>query len=400
MITTILLAIVIAIMFLSVIFIIIDSNKKRKLTRYPFISFIIPSYNNSKVINDTIEGIYSSYDHKFEVIIIDDGSKDESIGLLKELKQKYRFTLIQNKKNQGKASSINKAFKITKGEIIFIVDSDTIINKNALNDVLKRFEYDKNVGAVSCRYKTKKSSGFFEKMQDIEYNFMAFILASSNIYSTISLWGGCMAFRRKAFEDIDGLSRRFLTEDVEAALKLKENDWKVEQSNYYVFTTVPTNLKQWYNQKIRWSSGGTQCFIRYPGIYLKHPTSILLLLSFTIFSILFIYNLIDKYYFFTLIYENILHLKRIGVSILTGSIYYFALYSSYIVGNMIMLLLFPLFNIVYLLYDPVFRKKPLKLLLLFPYSFIYYPLVSIVSIIGACIGVYNYNRYLKEKRAW
>lgn len=174
---------------LATVFIAIDANKKRKLTKYPFISFIIPSYNDAKMIEGTIKSIYDNYpNNKFELFAINDNSTDNTAEILNKLKSKYKISVITNKKNIGKSNSINNVSGKAKGDIIFIVDSDVHVNKDAFYDLLARFEYNKKLGGASCRYKPlNEGDNFLTLMQGIEYNMLSFIQGAYNIFSTISM---------------------------------------------------------------------------------------------------------------------------------------------------------------------------------------------------------------------
>lgn len=98
----------------------------------PLVSVIIPSYNHHKYVQKTIESVMNqSYDN-FELIVIDDGSTDNSRNILAELAQKYKFTLVFQE-NQGIAKTLNYAIKnLAKGKYIAAVSSDDYWDKENL----------------------------------------------------------------------------------------------------------------------------------------------------------------------------------------------------------------------------------------------------------------------------
>ena len=361
----------------SLLFILVD-RKKRGVKELPFISFLIPTHNDAGYIEDTIKNIYKSYDSKkFEIVIVNDKSTDNTSEVLARLNKKYKFKLINNKVNKGKAVTINDSVSETNGDIIFMIDSDIILNKKSVMDIIKRFKSDENVGGVSCNYAVKNRDGFFPMMLDIEYSMLSFIQLSYNFFSTVSMWGGCMAFRRKAFLEIGKLSRNNLTEDMDAALKLKEHGWKAEQSACPVYACVPEDFKAWYRQKMRWSGGGMQNFIKHYKIFMKNPLVVLFLLSTAIFAVAFVYNVIS----------GLMWLKS-GYS------------PASITENLLIMLAFPLFTLPYVLFYKGYRKNPGRLLLVFPYAFIYYPIFMIACLIGFLKVIWNYRTLEKSKRAW
>lgn len=367
-------------------FSIIDSRKYREIKTHPFISFIISTYNDCDTISETIKSIYESYDN-FEVFVVNDKSTDNTSMVIQELQKMYNIFLINNQENIGKAHSINNAFELTKGDIIFILDSDTLLNKKAVWRVIRRFDSDEKVGGVSCRYKSK-NKGFLPSMQDVEYSMLAFTQSAYNIFSTISMWGGCMAFRRKAFVDIGKLSPNFLSEDLNASFKLKDKGWKCEQTNCFVYTKAPDNIKSWYKQKKRWSSGFIQNVICYPKIFFKNPLACFFMITYSLFTFLFIYGIFTKFYFLF----QIINLEK--------SIFYLTITNSeLIIKNVMIAFLYPISSIPYLFYDKTYRKS-WRIFLIFPYSILYYPFYAVINLVGFGIGAIKYNKLKNSNRAW
>ncbi len=121
----------------------IDRQKKRAPHDNPYITFIIPCYNDGHIIKQTIQSIYASYDSsKFELIVVNDCSKDNSAQVIKSMQSEYDFTFIDLPQNGGKSAALNTASKQAKHEMLCFVDADGIINSKALNDVLERFHED------------------------------------------------------------------------------------------------------------------------------------------------------------------------------------------------------------------------------------------------------------------
>ena len=85
---------------------------------------------------------------KFEIIIIDDNSTDESKKIIKKFINKRNVRIIFNKKNIGLIKTINIAIKAAKGEYIIRLDSDDMLHKNALKELYKVAKKDKNIGIV------------------------------------------------------------------------------------------------------------------------------------------------------------------------------------------------------------------------------------------------------------
>lgn len=375
-----------------------DSRKERKRESTPFISFIVPSYNDADTLEPSIKSIYDSYDN-FELFVINDGSTDNSYEILNKLKDKYCFNLINNKINIGKGHSINETFKKTKGEIIFIIDSDTILNKRAVDSIISRFDYDINVGGVSCRYKSL-NKGFLPRMQDIEYSMLGFTQSAYNIFSTISMWGGCMAFRRRAFKQIGMLSPNFLAEDCNASFKLKDKGWKVEQTNEYIYTKAPDTIKSWYKQKKRWSGGFIQNVIAYPKLFFSNPLASFFMVSYSFLTVLFLYGFFNRVYLFGELISLINTTKQaFGLTFLGSLSYLYNLYNFFIFKKVLIGLAYPLLSLPYMFYDETYRKS-LNMFFLFPFSIIYLPCYIFMNMIGFFIGIKKYKKLKYSDRAW
>lgn len=103
------------------------------------LSIIIALYNTEKYIKKCVESIYENNNLEratFEVIVINDGSTDNSPKIVKELQNKYANLILLNKENGGQSSARNQGFKIAKGEYIFCLDSDDFINSYELGRAL------------------------------------------------------------------------------------------------------------------------------------------------------------------------------------------------------------------------------------------------------------------------
>lgn len=379
--------IVLVILLINVGFIVIvsylDHKKIRKIKKYPFISFLISTYNDEDYIEETIKSVYDSYDpKKFELFVINDCSKDHTLKILEKINKKYDFSIINNKNNKGKAASINNAFNSTKGDVIVVLDSDMVLNRKAIKDIISRFENPK-VGAVSCRYESINKN-IFTNIQEVEYNFLALFQASHNIYSTLSLFGVCMAVKREAFKQVGLLSRNAITEDTDLALKLNKNGWKVEQSLTPIRTYAPENLISLYKQKLRWDEGYMQGILTYPRIYFTNPVFILFILISLFLPILAFISYIGN-------------LTGSNLGLLYGSIVGKQINNARLWGFIV----YPLFSVPYILLSiKKFSKEFYKIILAYPFVLIYLPVFTLILIQGFIIGFYKYFKLKNKKVGW
>ena len=107
--------------------------RKRNPDFKPFVSVIIPAYNEEKVIKNTIESILRSDYSNFEVVVVDDGSTDNTVNVVNQNYKQHPKVRLIKKPNGGKPSAINEGCSEANGEIIIIFDADTSIAENAFH---------------------------------------------------------------------------------------------------------------------------------------------------------------------------------------------------------------------------------------------------------------------------
>jgi cellulose synthase/poly-beta-1,6-N-acetylglucosamine synthase-like glycosyltransferase len=215
----------------------------------------------------------------------------------------------------------------------------------------------------------------------------------------MDLWGGLLGVKRNAFFKVNRFSVNAITEDIDFAYKINKFGWKVQHSSYKVDSIVPSTLKSWFSQKLRWTSGRMQCLLKYPRVVIKNP----IYLTFIGFYILFIFNslyLLSSSGVFsgiTKVFPSLL--------LITGS--YFvtlkimsALYGPAVLQSASIKFFFSFISIIYVI--PLINRTSdvAKVLLIFPFSLIYFPLYLLVIYLGVAVGIYKLTVLKKGKRAW
>jgi GT2 family glycosyltransferase len=112
------------------------------------VSIVIPTHNRKEILKRLLKSIYKSTYKHFEVIVVDDASSDKTVELINKTFSKSNLRIIRNKKNLYTAGSRNIGLKQCKGELIFFVDDDNVLDKNTIYSLVDVFIKDKNVGAV------------------------------------------------------------------------------------------------------------------------------------------------------------------------------------------------------------------------------------------------------------
>jgi len=235
------------------------------------VSVLIPAYNEEDSIKETVETVLKSdYKKIIEVIIINDGSSDNTLKIVRQLEKKYPKVWVFDKKNSGKADSLNQAIKIAKGELIAVVDADSYPDINAVSSMVGFFD-EKNIGAATTRILVKQKNNFLRKMQAVEYKVIAFTRMLLGFIDAIYVTPGPMAiYRKSALHRIGGFDKKNMTEDIEATWHLIHAGYNIRMSFVAKSTTVaPETLKKWFKQRIRWNIGGYQCLLKYKDSWFK-----------------------------------------------------------------------------------------------------------------------------------
>ena len=168
-----------------------------------YLSVIIPAYNEEELIVSTISDIeqyLSLKEYRFEIIVIDDSSTDNTINLIESLKKKYNnISTISNERNQGKGYSIKKGMEIAKGTLRLFMDADNSTEINHIDEFIKYVHegYDVVIGNRKLKESIikKRQSLYKEKLGDFG-NILIQSFAVSGIRDTQC---GFKLFSKKAF---------------------------------------------------------------------------------------------------------------------------------------------------------------------------------------------------------
>ncbi|MGF6953659.1 cellulose synthase/poly-beta-1,6-N-acetylglucosamine synthase-like glycosyltransferase/spore germination protein YaaH/peptidoglycan/xylan/chitin deacetylase (PgdA/CDA1 family) [Neobacillus sp. B4I6] len=227
----------------------------------PSVSVVIAAYNEEKVICKTVDSILSSDYPAFEVLIIDDGSKDDTAGVVQETYAKHPLIRLIKKTNGGKSSAVNLGFKEANGEIVVALDADTLIAENAISLLVNHFKNEK-VAAVSGNVKVGNKGNLLTNWQHIEYvtgfNLERRAFAALNCITVVP--GAIGAWRKTAVEEAGYFQEDTLAEDTDITLTLLRQGKKIEfEEKAYAFTEVPEDIKSLAKQRYRWVYGTLQC---------------------------------------------------------------------------------------------------------------------------------------------
>lgn len=241
----------------------IREDAQEEVKTYPMVTVIIPAYNEEKVISHTIEALIETKYPKKEIIFVDDGSKDKTLAIATQYKDKIK---VLSKPNGGKATAINYGIVYAKGEIIVIVDADTIIGRQSLKEIVKGFEVNEHVAAVAGNIKVRNRKNIITKCQALEYiTGIQIVRRAFDIFGSITIVPGALgAFKKSFLSEAGAYGKETIVEDFDQTIKLLKAGLITQGSTKATaYTEAPDTLKDFIAQRKRWYRGNIQVLKRH-----------------------------------------------------------------------------------------------------------------------------------------
>lgn len=223
------------------------------------LSIVIVNYQTFELTRDTINSIFKySYPFSYEIIVVDNASSDDSLSRLRDY-FKDNVTFIASAENNGFAAGNNQALRKVDSNYVLLLNSDTIVWQDTLENIYNFMEKHSDVGACGCRVRLedgqldkacKRSfpnvkNSFFRlfhiptNSDDDNYNLTD--LPDDGVYEIDCLTGAFMFIRKNALYDAGLLDETFFMygEDIDLCYRIKKSGWKIV---YYGKSSI-THLK-------------------------------------------------------------------------------------------------------------------------------------------------------------
>jgi cellulose synthase/poly-beta-1,6-N-acetylglucosamine synthase-like glycosyltransferase len=235
------------------------------------VSILIPAYNEQENIVATVESVIRTSYPRREIIVINDGSKDNTAAEVESVIRAYpndqvRLITIEN---GGKARALNIGLANAQYDIIVVLDADAVLDKEALWHFTKHF-VDEHVGAVAGKVRTTASSTLLDLFQMLEYAIGQNI--DKRAFSTVGavgvVPGPAGAWRRTLLNALGGFKTDTLAEDQDMTLTVLRSGAKVVYEEQAIaYTETPHTIKDFLKQRFRWVYGTMQCFWKHKAAY-------------------------------------------------------------------------------------------------------------------------------------
>jgi cellulose synthase/poly-beta-1,6-N-acetylglucosamine synthase-like glycosyltransferase len=225
----------------------------------PSVSFLISAYNEERLIGKCIESIdraAAKYAGKVDIVIVNDGSRDNTERIIAESLRKLRFCSgkFYTIPNSGKGFALAYGLQRTSGEIIFRTDADSALDENALAPMLSHFK-NPEVGSVSCWIAPLPGKGAWLKAQDILCAYYFYTKrAQEMVDGIITQPGPASAYRRDILIRAGGWVDNIFGEDGEITNRVARLGYRgVFEGNALIYSELPETLVGFMQQRARWS---------------------------------------------------------------------------------------------------------------------------------------------------
>lgn len=244
------------------------------LEEYPMVSIMVPAHNESIVIRRTVLALLN-FDYpkdKYEIIVINDNSTDQSAEVLKKIQEKYksRKLIVINTDNQvggkGKSNALNIALSVAKGSVIAIYDADNTPAPDALRILVENLMSDDKLGAVIGKFRTRnRNASLLTRFVNIETLAYQCMNQAGRYYffKLCTIPGTNFVIRRSIINQMGGWDTKALAEDTEISFRIYRMGYYIKFMPLAVtWEQEPQKLKQWFKQRTRWAKGNIYVLLK------------------------------------------------------------------------------------------------------------------------------------------
>ncbi|MFG3703257.1 bifunctional polysaccharide deacetylase/glycosyltransferase family 2 protein [Micromonospora sp. NPDC047670] len=222
------------------------------------VSVIVPAYNEAANIAATVRSLVASDYPTLEVIVVDDGSSDDTAGIVERLR--LRGVRVIRQANAGKPAALNTGIRAARADLLVLVDGDTVFQPDTVRRLVQGFA-DPTVGAISGNTKVANRRRLLGRWQHLEY-VIGFNL-DRRMYDVLecmpTIPGAIGAFRREALFAVGGVPADTLAEDTDLTMQVLRAGWRVVYEEAAIaWTEAPSSLRQLWRQRYRWCYGTMQ----------------------------------------------------------------------------------------------------------------------------------------------
>ena len=233
----------------------------------PFATILVPCHNEAEDVEDTLGAALSQAYPDYEVIAINDGSRDDTGARLDALAARHpRLRVIHLSRNLGKANALRMGALAARSEYLVCIDGDAMLESHALHWMVWHLTSGPRVGAVTGNPRIRNRSTLLGRLQVGEFSsIIGMIKRAQRVYGRVFTVSGVIsAFRRSALHRIGYWSEDMVTEDIDISWRLQLDHWDIRyEPNALCYILMPETLKGLWRQRLRWARGGIEVILRH-----------------------------------------------------------------------------------------------------------------------------------------
>jgi len=223
----------------------------------PLVSIIVPAFNEGVVLENCIHSLLGSSYANLEVVIIDDGSTDDTAQVMRAMKMLDRRIQTFSQPNRGKGAALNAGIAHSSGDFLIFVDADGIFLPETVTELLRGFD-DPRIGAVCGddhplnlnRAQTK----LLTLLSHVGTGMVRRALALVHCLPIVS--GNIGAFPRAVVEQVGGFNEKTVGEDLELTWRVHKAGYRVSfRPSALVYAESPSTVHALWRQRVRWARG-------------------------------------------------------------------------------------------------------------------------------------------------
>ncbi len=251
--------------------------EKSPVERLPVFSIVIPAKNEEKVVGRLLNALLRlDYPKdKVEVIVVEDGSTDETVDICERFAVgNLNLKILRKSCSNGKPSALNLAIKNATGDIIGFFDADNVPDRDVLRKAAEYFSSPQVVAIQGRTHSINSDENMLTKLLSHEEMiwFEAYLRGRDVLKLFVHLKGSCQFLRRQVLEELNGFDERVLSEDMEISARLAKKGYGINYAPDVVsWQESPACWKQLFTQRIRWFRGCIELGFKY-GSLMRKPS--------------------------------------------------------------------------------------------------------------------------------
>ncbi len=246
------------------------------IKEWPAVSVLIAAYNEGRIVAKTLHSVVDSdYAGELEVIVVDDGSKDDTTAECQRVAAGDARVRAFSQNNGGKSLALRRALAESRHDVIVFLDADTLFERATIRKLVEELSTD-HAGAVSGNARVGNRRNFVTQCQSLEYicgfNLDRRAYTAWNCVTVVP--GAISAFRRAAIVEAGGFSLDTLAEDTDMTLTLHGLGWRIGYApDAIAWTEAPETWRALAQQRVRWAFGTMQCLWKHRDLMFdtSHP---------------------------------------------------------------------------------------------------------------------------------